>query len=116
MLHVVEDGVEAFALLGAVARDQVGVARVLLVVQVAAEDLEFFREGGLRTLLEVDWKRELALAAGFVAVGGWPARQRLVAAAQNTFRNPSSPFDQLTIRGEQLARAWRASPCPEVRS
>ncbi len=35
MLHVIEDGVEALALLRAVARDQVGVARVLLVVQVA---------------------------------------------------------------------------------
>jgi hypothetical protein len=40
--------VEALALLRAVARDQVGVARVLLVVQVAAEDLEFLRERRLR--------------------------------------------------------------------
>jgi hypothetical protein len=54
VLHVVEDGVEALALLRAVARDQVRVARVLLVVQVAAEDFEFLGEWWLRALLEVD--------------------------------------------------------------
>jgi hypothetical protein len=54
VLHVVEDGVEALALLRAVAGDEVGVTRVLLVVQVAAEDLELLGEGGLGALLEID--------------------------------------------------------------
>ncbi len=73
MLQVAEDGVEAFALLGAVARDQVGEARVLLVVQVAAEDLEVFGERWLRPLAEV-YLGSLKLHAVSLELAAWSLR------------------------------------------
>ena len=57
MLHVAEDRVEALALFGVAARDQVGETGGLFVVQITAEHLEILGEGRLWFLRKVDRDR-----------------------------------------------------------
>jgi hypothetical protein len=71
VLHVAENGVEALALLGTVARNEVREARVQLVVQVAAEDLEVLGEWWLWALREVDLRWPQSASHQPQAYGLW---------------------------------------------
>ena len=73
VLHVVEDGVQPLALLGTVAGDQVGVARVLLVVEITRQHLELFRESGLGALGEIHGRLRVVVrtACLLALLGEW---------------------------------------------